>query len=754
MLAIVGINGSARAASRAAPAVHGIGENEDPTRQTDENWVDDRWQKTDIGQFLSTALDLPGEKVVKAIAIKVGETYEAAVCFDTELLSYRAEWIGGFLQLNPKRYGLLETPKPKGTIQFKSGATLGWAHDGNFADPRTNHLGNLPRGWGHYKGLYLSGNRVVLAYTVGGAEVLDSPGLAKAQGIAAFSRTLEVSASRNPLQLRLCKSSRRAMRQIDGATVSVSEEGSDVLAVALVGSGAALTNDDSGFVELRLPASETSRLVKALIWRGPRSNLSNFAALVKASAPAGSLKALTHGGPAHWTKPVMTRGSLGFGTGPLLIDTLTVPYQNPWNALMFTSGHDFFANGDAAVCTAHGDVWRVSGIDAKLQKLTWKRFATGLFQPLGLKIIRDQVYVLGRDQITILHDLDHDGEADYYENFNSDCISAGAGHSYCTCLETDAAGNFYFLKCAENTPHGGTILRVSADGQELNVVATGFRNPNGMAIGPTDLITVADQQGEWVPETRVDWIRPGGFYGYMPMNKRAEAPRTYDGPLCWIARTIDNSAGGQAWVPEGSWGALSGQMLHLSYGRCTMMLILRDESSHTPQAAVVPLPGRFLSGVMRGRFNPRDGQLYVSGLRGWQTAAVRDGCFQRVRYTGQPFYLPIGYSVRSNGIQLSFSQPLQQSAAENVESYAIEQWNYRWTSTYGSPDFSLIDPAKEGRDKVPVKTAKLSGDDRSLFLEIPDLRPAMQTKIQFNLVAADGKTMRNEVYATINALPK
>ena len=184
------------------------------------------------------------------------------------------------------------------------------------------------------------------------------------------------------------------------------------------------------------------------------------------------------------------------------------------------------------------------------------------------------------------------------------------------------------------------------------------------------------------------------------------------------------------------------------------MLILRDESSHTPQAAVVPLPGRFLSGVMRGRFNPRDGQLYVSGLRGWQTAAVRDGCFQRVRYTGQPFYLPIGYSVRSNGIQLSFSQPLKQSAAENVESYAIEQWNYRWTSTYGSPDFSLIDPAKEGRDKVPVKTAKLSGDDRSLFLEIPDLRPAMQTKIQYNLFTADGKTMRNEVYATINAVPK
>jgi len=185
-----------------------------------------------------------------------------------------------------------------------------------------------------------------------------------------------------------------------------------------------------------------------------------------------------------------------------------------------------------------------------------------------------------------------------------------------------------------------------------------------------------------------------------------------------------------------------------------MMMVLRDQGSHTPQAAVVPLPGRFLSGVMRGRFNPHDGQLYVSGLRGWQTAAVRDGCFQRVRYTGQPFYLPTGYSVKSNGIQLSFSQPLKQSAAENVDSYAIEQWNYRWTSSYGSPDFSVLDPAKEGRDKGAARTAKLSADGRSLFLEIPDLRPAMQMKIQYNLSATDGKTMRNEVYATINAVPK
>ena len=132
-----------------------------------------------------TALDLPGEKVVKAIEIKVGETNEAAVCFDTELLSYRAGWLGGFLQLNPKRYGLLETPKPKGTLQFKTGATPAWARDSNFADPRTKNVGPLPHDWAHYKGLYLDGDRVLLSYTVGDCEVRETPNfVARAEALA------------------------------------------------------------------------------------------------------------------------------------------------------------------------------------------------------------------------------------------------------------------------------------------------------------------------------------------------------------------------------------------------------------------------------------------------------------------------------------------------------------------------------------------------------------------------------------------
>ena len=90
---------------------------------------------------------------------------------------------------------------------------------------------------------------------------------------------------------------------------------------------------------------------------------------------------------SRWLPELKTTGQRGADTGPLAIDTLTVPYDNPWRALMFLSGVDFTSDGAAYVCSIHGDVWKVTGIDDKLRELTWKRFATGLYQPLGLKVV-------------------------------------------------------------------------------------------------------------------------------------------------------------------------------------------------------------------------------------------------------------------------------------------------------------------------------------------------------------------------------
>jgi hypothetical protein len=74
-----------------------------------------------------------------------------------------------------------------------------------------------------------------------------------------------------------------------------------------------------------------------------------------------------------------------------------------------------------------------------------------LFDPLGLKIVGDVVHTLGRDQITKLHDLDGDGEADRYECFNNDVLATPAFHEFAFDLQTDPEGNFYFAKAGPAT---------------------------------------------------------------------------------------------------------------------------------------------------------------------------------------------------------------------------------------------------------------------------------------------------------------
>ena len=193
-------------------------------------------------------------------------------------------------------------------------------------------------------------------------------------------------------------------------------------------------------------------------------------------------------------------------------------------------------------------------------------------------------------------------------------------------------------------------------------------------------------------------------------------------------------------------------MIHLSYGRCTALLALPDESHPDSQGAMLPLPGRYLSGTMRGRFNPKDGHLYLTGLRGWQTAAVHDGCFQRLRYTRGGFHQPIRYATHPGQIKVTFGVDLDQELAEDKESYNLQQWNYRWTKNYGSKDWSIEDPDREGRNTIDIEKVRLDADKRTVLLSIPGLQRAMQFELKYDLDSAGGKVVRGILAGTINKL--
>src|SRR5690606_34172975 len=126
---------------------------------------------------------------------------------------------------------------------------------------------------------------------------------------------------------------------------------------------------------------------------------------------------------------------------PYAIDTIELPLDNPWKVLLYCAGHDFLSDGTALVCTMQGDVWRVEGLDAPTDRpgtARWRRFASGLHHPLGLVVTNDEIYVQCRDQLTRLHDLNDDGEADFYECISKAFTTSPAGHDYICGLERDA----------------------------------------------------------------------------------------------------------------------------------------------------------------------------------------------------------------------------------------------------------------------------------------------------------------------------
>jgi len=160
------------------------------------------------------------------------------------------------------------------------------------------------------------------------------------------------------------------------------------------------------------------------------------------------------------------------------------------------------------------------------------------------------------------------------------------------------------------------------------------------------------------------------------------------------------------------------------------------------------LPGDFASGVHRGRFNPRDRQLYVTGMAGWGTYTSRDGCFQRVRYTGEPVQLPLACHAVENGVLLTFSRPLDRAVAGQAGNHFVQAWNYRYSGGYGSPELSPRHPSMPGHDPLAIVSTHVLADGRTLFLEIPDIQPVNQLHLHMRVDSGPAQ----DLFATVHAL--
>ena len=752
----------------------------------------------DHGPFVSSTIStdpLSTRDIIvhKGIAVKVGRDRDAVMVFDTDLLRVAAAWTGGFLKWYPARDGLQEWPSPDGFSHFSTSQRPGWSLTRNFADPRPWRYGPVPQSLGAYKGLHLHGDQVVFSYTVGISQVLESPGFERVHGRPVFTRTFNLSPTTVGLSLQVLQApdgpattlERKTSSPTDGHVQIRSGDQARVVGHRGLPAGAKWRLEGQHLILDLPPLGEPLRFAVAIGPVLPSAESDTLIAQLTAAATELDLARWLQPGPARWqmleTKPV-----IGTGEGPFVVDELTVPSGNPWRSFLRFSGVDFLSDGRAVVSSLSGDVWIVDGLGEDSGTLRWKRFATGLNQPLGVKVVNDQIYVTGRDQITRLHDRNGDGEADFYENFNNQVMAATNFHAFTLNLETDSKGNFYFAKStpwpvqlqgvkAEVTPHHGALFRLPPDGSKLEVIAHGLRNPNGLSIGPNDEIIYSDNEGNWVPTSKVHRIREGGFHGFIPSARRDSAPTDFEKPILWVPHFVDNSPAQPIFITSKSWPAeLQGQLLLTSYGRGNLSLVLREDVDGQWQGAHLNLPLAFRSGTIRGRFH-RDGHLYIAGLTSWQSVGHGGdwGSFHRVRYTGGPLHLPVGVNTRKGGLELRFAEPLDPVSATDPKNFTLKQWTYPWTSQYGTRGkiYSVNNPGETVADPVVIQSIQLSVDRKTVSLAIPALRQDLAQKtlgvlpnlpdmieaslglvmaIDYRLRSADGAEMKHIIHKTIH----
>ncbi len=509
-----------------------------------------------------------------------------------------------------------------------------------------------------------------------------------------------------------------------------------------------------GNLRLRIPAGDP---VNFVVSHSPVETLEQAARLetqlVELEKPQ-NLSTLIQGGPPNWPEKLTTEMIRGKEDGPFAVDVLTRPIRNPWNAQLRLTGLDFLPDGNTMVVSAwDGSVWKVSGFGSEdSTQLTWQRVAAGLFQPLGIKWIDGKIYVTCRDQLAVLHDLNGDGEVDWYQSYNSDHQVTEHFHEFAMGLQTDDEGNFYYAKSARHAktalvPHHGTLLKISPDGERTEILATGFRAANGVCINPDGSFLVTDQEGHWNPKNRINWVRPGEFYGNMfgYHDVTDSSDEAMSDPLCWITNSFDRSPSELLWVTSDKWGPLTGSLLNFSYGYGEIYVVPHEEVDGKMQGGMCSFPlERFPTGVMRGRFHPDDGQLYCCGMFAWAGNQQQPGGLYRVRYTGKPVHLPVGLSAHSDGMEIKFAGAVDRDAASDPSNYSVNTWDLKRTANYGSKHYH--------EQRLTISAAELLADGQTVKLTIPEIKTTWGMEINYSIKTDTGKKLQGKIHNSIYRL--
>lgn len=435
----------------------------------------------------------------------------------------------------------------------------------------------------------------------------------------------------------------------------------------------------------------------------------------------------------------------------------------PENFQPKVAGMDFMSDGRLVVSTwdSLGAVYMLKGVQRdNPDSIQVKRIASGLAEPLGLKVVDDEIYVLQKQELTKLVDLNNDGVTDEYRNINNGWTSTDNHHEFAFGLLYKDDHFYGTLSVAiegpgpsapNQSPDRGKVFKISKKDGTITYVADGLRTPNGIGFGVDNEIFIADNQGDWLPANKILHLREGAFYGNMAVVEPEEKGSniTEMPPVVYLEHDkIGNSPSQPAALNVGPY---QNQMIHGDVTHGGLKRVFAEKIDGAYQGAVFRFTQGLEAGVNRVIWGSDD-DLYIGGIGNggnWgQYGKLRYG-LQKLMYNGESTFEMLAVRAKSTGIEIEFTEPLKDGAGGRVFDYTIKQWWYQPTANYGGPNMD--------EEVLEIENIRISPDRKKVRLELPEMKEGHVIYIRLNrdtiLSASDKELWTTEAWYTMNNIP-
>ncbi len=426
-------------------------------------------------------------------------------------------------------------------------------------------------------------------------------------------------------------------------------------------------------------------------------------------------------------------------------------------------GMDWLPDGRLVVSTwdTEGGVYILDGVQGDDRKqIHAKKFASGLAEPLGVACVGKRIFVLQKQELTELVDEDLDGVADRYTAISSDWGVTANFHEFAFGL-VFKDGWFYANLATAIQPGGrstqpqnqdrGKTIRIRLTDGAVETVARGERTPNGIGLGTDGEIFFCDNQGDWLPSSKLLHLKQGAFYGSRSVLLEKADGLVVTPPVLWLPQNeIGNSPSQPALIPEGN-GPYSGQMCHgdVTQGGVARDFIEKIEGEY--QGCVFRWTQGLEAGINRLTWGP-DHALYVGGIGStgnWGQEGKRRFGLQRLKYNGKPAFEMLAVRAKTDGFEIELTQPLAPGVGWDKENYFVQDWTYVPTNEYGGPKVDLRE--------LPIRAVAVSSDRRKIDLWIDGLKTdrVVYFRLVGDLAAESGQRLwSTEAWYTLNKIPK